>query len=554
MTLATPTEPRPSQPPRVRKSGSRAERLLAQFHEEAKVASQQVDWQMLRALLPYARPHLKLYLISFLLMPIGALCVVVQPRLLQRAVDSVAPGSATDTLTVVALQFFGVIMLRFCAASVETYTMQLAGQRTLAALRAAVFNHVQKLSIRYFDRTPVGRIVTRVTNDIDALGELFATGAVTAIGDVLVLVGVVIAMLQLDVGLSLVSFAMLPLLVVAVEICRRVLRNAQRQIRAMTAQLNAFLNEQVQGIQVVQAFSRERECQAAYAEINGEYREAYRASIGADAWMYSVVDAVAAISVGLVLWYAAHKLGWTGAHGADAERQKGTFVAFYAYIQQFFVPARELSGKYTMIQSALASAERVFGLLGVRDFDGPAHGAVIDSPAHGAGARAHDDQDGPMLELRDVGFRYKSEGALVLDGVSLAVARGETVAVVGATGAGKTTLISLLLRFYDVEEGEVLVDGRDVRSTPKEVLRGRFALVAQDVFLFAGDLLSNIALGDPAPDKARAAEALARVGAEAMFAARGGLAMQVVERGVNLSAGERQLISFARALYRDPEI
>jgi ATP-binding cassette subfamily B protein len=527
----------------VKKSGTRAERLLAQFHEESKVASQHVDWQMLRALFPYARPHLRLYSTAFLLRPVGALCVVVQPRLLQRAIDSVAPGKPTDTLTFVALEFFAVIMLRFVASSIETYTMQLAGQRTLADLRAAVFAQVQKLSIRYFDRTPVGRIVTRVTNDIDSLGELFATGAVTAIGDVLVLIGVVVAMLQLDWALSLVAFAMLPVLLVAVEVCRRVLRGAQRQIRALTAQLNAFLNEQVQGIQVVQAFSRERECQAAYAEINGEYREAYRASIRADAWMYSIVDAVSAISVGLVLWYAARKLGFT-ADGLDAERQKGTFIAFYAYIQQFFVPARELSGKYTMIQSALASAERVFGLLGVQDLD-----AVTSSAT-----RAADEGESALLEFREVDFRYKSEGPLVLDGVSLSVARGETVAVVGATGAGKTTLISLLLRFYDVDEGQVLVAGRDVRSYPKEALRERFALVQQDVFLFAGDLLSNIALGDPRPDRARAQEALSRIGAEGMFRARGGLDLAIVERGTNLSAGERQLVSFARALYRDPEI
>ncbi|HKO93481.1 MAG TPA: ABC transporter ATP-binding protein, partial [Polyangiaceae bacterium] len=368
---------------------------------------------------------------------------------------------------------------------------------------------------------------------------------------VLVLIGVVIAMLQLDVTMSLVSFAMLPLLLVAVEICRRVLRNAQRQIRAMTAQLNAFLNEQVQGIQVVQAFSRERECQAAYAEINGEYRDAYRNSIGADAWMYSAVDAVAAISTGLVLWYAAYKLGLAGS-GLDAERHKGTFVAFYAYIQQFFVPARELSGKYTMIQSALASAERVFGLLGVHEFDARLSAGVA-SPERSA-TRADRASAPPMLAFRDASFRYKEGGPAVLERVSLEVARGETVAVVGATGAGKTTLISLLLRFYDVDEGEVLVDGRDVRSTPSTALRARFGLVQQDVFLFTGDLLSNIALGDPTPDRERAAAALAKVGAEGLFQSRGGLDLAIVERGANLSAGERQLVSFARALYRDPEI
>lgn len=537
--MSAPPTTRPSS--RAPSAPTRAERLLAQFHEEAKIASQKLDWQMLRELVPYARPHVALYLASFLLMPVGAFAVVLQPRLLQRAVDAVGPGLPSGPLTVVAWQFGALILLRFVAGAIETYCMQLAGQRTLADLRANVFGHIQKLSIGYFDRTPVGRIVTRVTNDIDALGELFASGAVTALGDVVLLICIVIAMVQLDPQLSLVAFLALPLLAAGVEGCRRVLRTAQRRIRAQTAQLNAFLNEQVQGIQVVQAFSRERECQEAYAEINREYREAYRRSIGADALMYSLVESVAAISVGLVLWYAARRLGLSA---MDAELQKGTFVAFYAYIQQFFVPARELSSKYTMIQSALASAERVFGLLSVSELDAPV--AASAGPSESA--------PGPLIELRDVTFRYKAEGPPVLDRVSLRIARGETVAVVGATGAGKTSVTSLLLRFYDAQQGQVLVGGRDVRGVPGNALRERFAVVQQDVFLFAGDLLFNIALGDPAPDRGRAEAALSRVGALPIFAARGGLDMRIAERGANLSAGERQLIAFARALYRDPEV
>jgi ATP-binding cassette subfamily B multidrug efflux pump len=540
---ASPTARRSSRAPR---GPTRAERLLAQFHEEAKVASHKLDWQMLRELYPYARPHLVLYIASFLLMPIGAITVVLQPRLLQRAIDSVGPGMSSEPLAIVAWQFGALILLRFVAGSIETYCMQLAGQRTLADLRASVFAHIQKLSISYFDRTPVGRIVTRVTNDIDALGELFASGAVTALGDVVLLICIVIAMLQLDLQLSLIAFLALPLLAVGVEGCRRVLRAAQRRIRAQTAQLNAFLNEQVQGIQVVQAFSRERECQEAYAEINREYREAYRSSIGADALMYSLVETVAAISVGLVLWYTARRLGLS-ASPTDAELQKGAFVALYAYIQQFFVPARELSSKYTMIQSALASAERVFGLLSVAELDAPL-AAPAGSPAV-AGR-----ETGPLIEFKDVTFRYKAEGAPVLDRVSLRIERGETVAVVGATGAGKTSVTSLLLRFYEAQQGQVLVGGRDVRELHAQELRARFAMVQQDVFLFAGDLLFNIAIGDDAPDRARAEAALARVGALPIFGARGGLDMRIAERGANLSAGERQLIAFARALYRDPEV
>jgi len=532
--MSTPREERPR---------SRAERLLAQFHEESQVASQKVDWQMLRDLLPYARKHGRLYLIAFLLMPVAAAATAYQPRLLQKAVD--ATGKAVDGSAIgqVALQFAAVIVVRFSASFVETYAMQLAGQRTMADLRRAVFQHVQTLSIRYFDRTPVGRIVTRVTNDIDAMGELFASGAVTAIEDILLVIGIVVSMLLLDVRLSLVAFTMLPVLLIAVETFRRQLRHAQRTIRARTAQLNAFLNEQVQGIQVVQAFSREPECREAYAEINRSYREANRLSIRTDALMFSTVDAISTICIGLVLWYAASRLGLLG-DLAEAERQKGTFVAFYAYIQQFFVPVRDLSTKYTMIQSAFASAERVFGLLSVRDLDAP-----LEPTRRGElpGTTA-------AVSFRDVTFRYKPDGAPVLKGVSFDVKRGETVAIVGATGAGKTTVTALVQRFYDVDEGAVLVNGQDVRGYAREALRSRFAMVQQDVFLFAGDLLSNIALGDATPDRARAEAALARVSAGHLFEARGGVAMRVAERGANLSAGERQLVSFARALYRDPEL
>lgn len=526
----------------AKKPMSRAERLLSQFHEEAPVASQKVDWQMLRDLFPYARPHLWLYVISLLLMPVGVFAIVVQPRLLQAAVDAVGVGMSSAVLGTVALQYGGLVLLRFVASFVETYTMQLAGQRTMGDLRMAVFSHIQKLSIRHFDRTPIGRIVTRVTNDIDAMGELFASGAVTAIGDVLLLIGIVVAMLTLDVQLSLIAFAVLPFLAVAVEIFRRMLRNAQRKIRARTAQLNAYLNEQVQGIHVVQAFSREAECQEGYREVNDAYRRANIEQIRADALLFSAVDAISTVCVGLVLWFAARRLGVFESAG-EAEAYKGMFIAFYAYIQQFFVPVRDLSTKYTMIQSAFASAERIFGLLSVRDFDAP----------EVAGPFASGDPNA-VIEFKNVHFRYKSEGPWVLENVSFRVERGETVAIVGATGAGKTTVTGLVQRFYDVEEGAVLVDGVDVRTYPRDELRSRFAFVQQDVFMFAGDMLANVALGDPKPDRARAKAALERIGALALFEGRGGLDMQISERGSNLSAGERQLVSFARALYRNPEV
>jgi ATP-binding cassette subfamily B protein len=529
-----------SSPPRPR---SRAELLLAQFHEEAPIASQAVDLQMLRDLIPYARKHARFYVLSFAMMPLGALLMVYQPRLLMQAVDSVGVGLPHAVLVGIALQYGLVILLRFVAGFIETYTMQLAGQRTLADLRLAVFAHIQKLSIRYFDRTPVGRVVTRVTNDIDSIGELFGTGAVGAIGDVFLLCGIVVAMLSIDVYFSLVAFAVVPPLVIIVEAFRRYLRGTQRKIRGQVAQLNAFLNEQVQGIQVVQAFSRERECSEAYKELNESYRDSNFRAIRADAAMYSIIEAISTVCIAMVLWYAARKLGALGSEG-EAEALKGTFVAFYAYIQQFFVPVRDLSTKYTTIQSAFASAERVFGLLSVTDFD-----ATERAPVAGASPESN-----AIVSFDNVSFRYKEDGDWVLENVSFEVQRGETIAVVGATGAGKTTVTALLNRFYDVGQGAVRVAGRDVRDYQREALRGHFATVQQDVFLFAGTLLENVCLGDSQPDRARASLALERVGADGPFKNRGGLDMTIRERGMNLSAGERQLVAFARALYRDPEV
>jgi ATP-binding cassette subfamily B protein len=501
------------------------------------------DLSLLERLLPYARPHAALFVAALIMMPLAAGAALVKPLLIKDAIDAALVTQSREVLIDTVWFFLVAIVVEFVARFAQIYLMQLGGQRALAQLRRDTFAKIQRLHISFFDRTPVGKVVTRVTNDVDSLGELFASGAVMAVADVLMLVGIVGFMLYLDWRLSLVAFAALPPLAVLVNVFRRFAREAFRAIRTKIALLNAYLAEQVQGVAVLQAFGREAECAKEYARINAEYRNANHRSIRYDALLYSVVESVSAVTVALVLWYAAVRLA--GLPEASTAAWVGTVVAFYEYIQRFFVPIRDLSQKYTIVQSSLAAAERIFGVLDRTDHDAPDGLAV---PPH---ASAPDDV---ILAFRGVRFGYRP-GVEVLHGIDFEVRRGEKIAIVGATGAGKTTVTSLLLRLYDVQEGHVLVKGADVRTYDKCALRRTFGVVAQDVFLFAGTILENVAVGDPSPDRARAEEALRQVGAWDLVTRRGGgLDGRVQERGANFSSGERQLLAFARALYLDRDV
>ena len=512
------------------------------FHEEEKL-ERTYDWKLLQRLTPFMRKHRALLGAALLMMPLTSLATLLQPYLLKLAIDATLIERSADALLTIVGLFALTLLGEFVARFGQIYMMQLAGQRTMADLRRAVFEHIQRLRVGYFDRTPIGRVVTRVTNDIDSLSEFFASGAVTAIADVLMLVGIVGFMLFLDWELSLVTFAALPPLAILVNVFRKYARDAFRDIRARVAQLNAYLAEQVNGIAVVQAFGREARTQAEYRQINDGYKDANYRSIRYDALLYSVVESVATASVAIILWYASTEVGLVDDSMASAA-YVGTVVAFYEYIQRFFVPIRDLSTKYTIIQSSFASAERIFALLDVQETDAEPR-EVEPPPAVRAGS---------AVAFRDVTFAYKP-GHPVLHDVDFDIRRGETVAVVGATGSGKTTLTALLLRLYDFDVGWVLLDGRDVRESDRTALRRRFAVVPQDVFLFAGTVLENVALGDPEPDEERVRAALEGVGAlDLVMRREGGLSARVDERGSNFSAGEKQLLAFARALYRDPDV
>lgn len=518
-----------------------AERLLAEFHHDDADSTGQ-DLRLLARLWPYMRKNLALLIPAMALIPVTILAETQQPLLTKQAIDGVLDGQTSvwqDALVMYAI----VVAVEFVGRFAQIYCMQLAGQRAMASLRSAVFDRAQRLEIAFYDRTPVGRILTRVTNDVDSLGELFSSGAVMAIADLLLITVIIIRMLSLDLGLSLVTFAVLPILAILVEIIRRFARRAFREIRARVAQLNAYMSEQVQGMQVVQAYGREAVSADEYRVINDAYRRGNHQAIRFDALLYSIVEAVSTICIGLVLWYAAARMA---GEGQPSTEQVGTVIAFYQYIQKFFVPIRDLSSKYTIVQSSLASAERIFGFLDVHAADEPA--------AKGAASAdlTVDPTADPVIEFDGVHFAYRPDEPVLRD-LNFTVHPGEHVAIVGSTGAGKTSTISLLLRFYAHQQGTIRVGGHPIEDLRPERLRGLFSVVSQDVFLFRGDVGQNLAMGAEV-DEDRAREALRRVGALELVEARGGLSAQIAERGANFSAGQRQLLAFARALYRDAPV
>lgn len=522
--------------PKMQSEPTRAKKEIRAFHEE-KAIGRAYDGRLLRRLWPFVRPHRKVLLVSFTALFVQAGLQLLQPLLMGQVVTRAAEKDAALLLrTGVALAalLVAVQLLTF----LQMYTMQLAGARAMAGLRASVFDFYQRLTLRTFDRTPIGRLVTRSTNDVDAVGELFSSGVLNAIGDLVSLVAIVVMMVVIDWKLSLITFASLPVVGLLVNWVRKRSRAAFRDIRAKTAQLNAFLGEQVTGIAVVQAFAREEEMAREFDDINAPYRDANKRAVYYEAVLDAAIEMVSTLCLASILWWAGFQR--LGARPIDF----ALIVTFTQYVRQFFMPISLLSNRYTLLQSSMAGAERVFGLLDEKD--------VV--PASRPALQEVDADSDEAIVLANVDFEYKP-GVPVLRGVTLSAKRGEKLALVGATGAGKSTVASLLLRLYEPTSGSVRVLGKDVRSYAPQDLRRLFSVVPQDVFLFSGTVLSNIAMTDATPDRARAERALERIGALEMFMRReGGLDARVDERGANFSAGEGQLLAFARALYRDASL
>ena len=414
--------------------------------------------------------------------------------------------------------------------------MQLTGQRIMFDLRMAIYGHLQRLDVRYYDRNPVGRLMTRVTSDVDVLNDLFTSGVVTIFSDLFTLVGIMVLMLVMDWRLALVAFAVLPLIVLIAQWFRTHVRDSYRVVRGWIARINAFLQENISGMSTVQLFRRERLNFERFDEIDRRHRDANIESIFYYAVFYPAIEAVSALAVALIIWY--------GGGGVMAGTiTLGTLAAFLQYSQRFFRPISDMSEKFNVLQAAMASSERIFKLL-----DEP---VAIASPAQPAARPAS--APGHIVFDR-VWFAY-NEPDWVLKDVSFEVRPGQRLGIVGATGSGKTTIISLLLRFYDVQRGRITVDGVDVRDMDLAALRGLFGLVLQDVHLFSGTIAENIRLGRADIDDARVQRAAQAVHAD-RFIERlpGRYAALVAERGATLSVGQKQLLSFARALAFDPRV
>ncbi len=521
------------------------------FHEE-EVLGKAYDSRLMRRLVKYLRPYRLVVLFALIATILYGLLQAVPPYLLKvevdRYLDPVSPAqvpaflarflssdASVGILQIAFVLFLPTVFLSFIFQFAQSFAMQVVGQKVMYDLRKQIFARLQRLQLSFYDRNPVGRLVTRITTDVDVLNELFASGMVAIFGDFFTLISIMVVMLSLDWRLALLTFAVLPLIVIVTMAFRRAVRESYRRIRVAIARINAYLQEHITGMTVLQLFNRETRSFEEFEKINRVHMAAYKDSILAYGLFYPAVEFLGVLAVAIIL-----DLG-----GGMALRQQvtiGTAIAFIQYSQRFFRPIQDLSDKYNILQAAMASAERIFRLL-----DAP---VSIAEPARPVPLKKAEGR----VEFRQVGFAYQGNHR-VIENVSFTIEPGETVAIVGHTGAGKTTLTSLLLRFYDVQEGQVLFDGIDVRDLRLCDLRKHFGMVLQDPFLFSGTVASNIRLGTDGIGDGRMRDATRQVNIlNFIETLPGGFDEPVKERGATLSVGQKQLLSFARALAHDPKV
>ena len=531
-------------------------------NQEEEVLGKAYDGRLMRRLLTYLRPYKWHVAVALAAIILKSVLDVLGPFLTKIAIDKYlakSPNSHSwigDRLSDAPLTgiaqigglYVGILIFTFALEFIQTYLMQWTGQKVMFDLRRQIFRHLQFMHVGFFDKHPVGRLVTRVTTDVDALNEMFTAGVVSIFEDVFVLAGIIAIMMKMNWKLALITFAVLPLIVYATLIFRDKVRDSYRRIRTAIARINSFLQEAVSGMLVLQLFNREKRAFNKFSDINSSHMEAFKDAIMAYSVYYPVVEILSAIAIASIIWFG----------GNDVIRgvaTLGVLVAFMQYAQRFFRPIQDLSEKYNILQSAMAAGERVFKLLDTKiDVTSP----TIAKRPQGPG----------RIEFDHVWFAYNVSGQTggatlpqtgepdwVLREVNFVLEPGETVAVVGHTGAGKTTLISLLMRFYDVQRGAIRIDGVDIKEMNLDELRGRFGVVLQDPFLFSGTVAGNIRLGTARIQDADVEQAAEDVNlADFIRTLPGGFKEEVRERGSTLSTGQKQLISFARALAHNPKI
>jgi len=512
----------------------------SRFHEE-EALGKAYDARLMRRLIQYLKPYRWHVAGALVVLLLGSGMAIIGPWVTQRVIDEAIPtgnrGLLIELIAIYGAALTAGFVLEYARALVTTWL----GQSVMYDLRRQIFERLQRADLRFYDRNPIGRLMTRITNDVETLNTLFSSGLVTVFGDIFTLVFIIGAMLTMNWRLALVSFSILPFVFWAAFLFRSRIRTAYRDIRVRIARINAFLQERITGVRVVQLFNREEADSERLAELNEDHLQAHLRSITYYALFFPVIQFFTALALALILWYG-------GLRMLDGFLTVGVIAAFLQYARRFFRPIQDLSEKYNLLQAAMASSERVFQLLDeeidVRDPEVPR-----SFPPEGQG----------RIVFEDVWFAYGDAGEgepdWVLKDVSFIIEPGEKVAIVGHTGAGKTTLINLLMRFYDVQRGRILLDGVPIREVRLEALRERVGLVLQDVFLFSQDVAYNVRLGSPDITQKQITAAAERIGA-ADFIGRlpDGYDQALGERGSTLSVGERQLVSFARALAFDPQI
>jgi ATP-binding cassette subfamily B protein len=510
--------------------------------QEEEVLGKAYDARLMRRLIKYLKPYRWHVALGIVLSLLVSAMEAVRPYFTKIAVDTNIAQGDKHGLLVTMLIFLAIMIVRGFIQYANAYLTQWIGQRTIFDLRMEVFRHLQNLSLKFYDSNPIGRLITRLTNDVEVLNEMFSSGIVMVFSDVFTIAGIFYFMFSMNWKLALVTLSVLPFLFYGTFLFRKKARETYRDVRIQIARINTFMQEHITGMLVDQIFNREHKSYSKFSDINASHRDANIRSIFYYAVFYPCVDLIGAVAVGLIIWYA----GYNALTGVVSV---GTVIAFVQFNEMFWRPIRDLSEKYNILQTAMASSERLFQLLDDK--------TVLNIPPTLLPLK----QVRGDIEFRNVYFTYNpsvdNERApnWILKNISFTIKQGQTVAIVGHTGAGKTTIINLLSRFYDIQQGEILIDGINIQQVDPKDLRKHIAVVLQDVFLFSGDIQNNIHLGDQTIPLERVKAAARLVGANRFIdALPNTYAAEVKERGATLSVGQKQLLSFARALAFNPRI